>query len=166
MRHLQLSKHLYRNQQAVPVVKQVNLAIGAASHTLLVRRLQLVALTKSTPKVKFAVESEREAVYPIKTVSKTQSLETLNLLQVITKQLADNNIVQLTQPAIKNNDYRLRLIRCNLTDTMRQLNDRLADFDFDPFTVNAQIKLSNSTANKHEALLRLAGLPLRVGHTV
>lgn len=166
MRHLQLSKHLYRNQNNVPAVKSVQVSIGAASHTLIVRRLQLAALTSLPPQLSYAALSEREAVYPTKGYSKTQVSDVSEQLQKIAQNLADNDIVQLRQPASGNADYRLRFVRCNLTASMRQFNERLPDFDFDPFTINATLSINHKASKeKHEARLRLNGLPIRLGRT-
>lgn len=164
MRHLQLSKHLYRNQNTLPVIKSTQLSIGAANHTLLVRSLQLAVLLNQAPQMAYADNSERDVVYPLKGYTKSQTAVVTGLLSAIAKNLADNNIVQLRQTAASGQQYRLRFIRCNLTDRMRQLNERLPDFDFDPYTINSTISLSASgTKENHERLLRLSGLPIRLG---
>lgn len=166
MRHLQLSKHLYRNQNKVPAVKSMQVSIGAAGHTLIVRRLQLAVLTNLPPQLSYASLSEREAVYPTKGYSKAQILAVSEQLQSIARNLADNDVVQLRQPTASNVDYRLRFVRCNLTPAMRQLTERLPDFDFDPFTINAILSLDRTASKeKHESRLRLSGLPIRLGRT-
>jgi len=147
-------------------MKSVQVSIGAASHTLIVRRLQLAALTGLPPQLSYASLSEREAVYPTKGYSKAQIAAVSKQLQAVARNLADNDSIQLRQPASENVDYRLRFVRCNLTPMMRQLNERLPDFDFDPFTINVTLSLDRKASKeKHESRLRLSGLPIRLGRT-
>lgn len=163
MRHLQLAKSLYRSVGALPAVKSGSVSLGAAGHTLTVRSLQLIALLNSTVGLQYAPLGEREAVYPVKGYAGRAAVQQLvRRVQLIADQLADNRRVQLAQ-ITATGEYRLRYTRCSLTDGMRRLNEALPEFDFDPFTANILLRCIRGTPVRQEALLRLHGLPVRVG---
>ncbi len=162
MRHLLLSKSLYRSAAALPKLKAAEISLGAASHTLVVRALQLVALTNSPTGVAYSAISERDAVYPAKRFSgRAQLGHFVDTAREIVGTLADNRSVQLAQSA-HTDGYRQRYTRCALTNKMRLLNETLPEFDFDPFTANVVVQCSRSTPTRQEALLRLHGFPIRV----
>lgn len=163
MRHLLLSKNLYRGLNALPAVKAASVSFGAAGHTLTVRALQLAAVVASTPGVAYAPLGEREAVYPIKGYAGSASLrQVAAAVRGIAGHLADSDAVQLAQPE-NAGVYRLRYTRCSLTNRMRLLNDALPEFDFDPFTANVILHVAAKRPYLAEAALRLHGLPIRVG---
>lgn len=164
MRHLQLSKSLFRSINAVPVLRAAFVSLGAAGHTLTVRALQLTALANATVGVQYAPVGEREAVYPVKSYAGRSSLNTfVNTARVLVSTLADNHSVQLAQVS-NTGEYHLRYTRCGLTDEMRVLNDTLPEFDFDPFTANLTVRCVRSSKARQEVALRLAGLPIRIGN--
>ncbi len=163
MRHLQLSKSLYRTVSALPGIKAASVSLGAAGHTLAVRALQLTALTGATVGVQYSELSERESVYPVKSYAgKVVLKDFTNTIQTVVGELADNHNVQLAQSAATG-EYRLRYIRCSLTNQMRLLNEALPEFDFDPFTANVTVACSAGSKTRQEAALRLHGLPIRIG---
>jgi hypothetical protein len=162
MRHLQLSKSLYRTVSALPAVKSAEVSLGAAGHTLTVRALQLTALANAAVGIAYAPLSERDAVYPTKRFSGKSQLGAFTALtREIVGSLADNHSVQLAQSA-KTGEYRQRYTRCTLTNKMRLLNEALPEFDFDPFTANLSVQCRRGSPARQEALLRLHGLPIRV----
>lgn len=164
MRHLQLSKSLYRTVAALPSIKAATISLGAAGHTLTVRALQLTALTKATAGVQYSELSERESAYPVKSYAGKPAVAVFTAIaQTVVGQLADNHSVQLAQ-STSTGEYRLRYTRCSLTNQMRAMNEALPEFDFDPFTVNLSVVCSIGSKTRQEAVLRLHGLPIRVGN--
>lgn len=164
MRHLQLSKSLFRSVNAVPRLRRASISLGAASHTLTVRALQLTALANATVAVLYAPIGEREAVYPVKSYAGRAALNAFAATaRTLVGSLADNHSVQLAQVS-STGEYLLRYTRCSLTDEMRVLNDTLPEFDFDPFTANLTVSCTRGSKTRQESALRLAGLPIRVGN--
>jgi hypothetical protein len=47
---------------------------------------------------------------------------------------------------------------------MRLLNEALPSFDFDLYTTNFRVVCAGRNAREHENAMRLAGLPVRIGH--
>jgi hypothetical protein len=163
MRHLLLSKSLTRSIGALPSIQSATVSLGAASHTLTVRALQLTALMNSTIGVQYAPIGEREAVYPVKEYAGRKNIDTvIDTIHSIVGGLADNHNVQLVQSAAAN-EYRLRYTRCGLSDKMRLLNEVLPEFDFDPFTTNISLRCVRGSKSQQENVMRLHGLPIRIG---
>lgn len=163
MRHLLLSKSLYRNQGALPKVKAGAVSLGASNHTLVVRALELARLAGVGPKLAYAELSERNRIYPSKRYAGAESLRDFrSLLRTVVQQLADSKSAQITQPS-KTGEYRLRYVRCDLTGEMRLLNEALPSFDFDLYTTNFRVVCAGRNPREHENAMRLAGLPVRIG---